>query len=245
MADLSIRLGAAIFVLLLTAGCGGEDEPEEPSAAGTTTIVTVTTVTTSADTTTGPFTEEVEARVESVLFRLSDFPSGWRAVPADEEDDEECGGVGRLRDRFDLLARKDSPTFVKGEATEAESSAAVVADEATAREAMNFLEGAVQSDEFRECLEDFLADQTERGVTFGDVQVGQLSFPRLADRSSAWQVVIPFEAEDFDTAAYIDVVYLQDGEMLGIALFSDVITPFDDALKERLVRTLAKRLAQS
>jgi hypothetical protein len=52
-----------------------------------------------------------------------------------------------------------------------------------------------KSEQFRDCANDRLREQAGEGVTFGDVRVGQVSFPRLGDRSSAWKVVIPFESQ--------------------------------------------------
>lgn len=66
---------------------------------------------------------EAEAKqlVASMNLRLTDFPSSWRAEPPQEN--EGCGGIQKLTERYDVLAKEDSKDFAKGDSPEASSSA--------------------------------------------------------------------------------------------------------------------------
>jgi hypothetical protein len=122
---------------------------------------------------------------------------------------------------------------------------AIFEDEATAREALNYEEGAIQSHEFRDCFNDYLDDNAESGVNYGDVRVGQVSFPQMGQRSSSWEVVIPVESQGFSVSGYAEAVLILQGQALAVVQFSDVGSPFDEQMREDLARTVADRMVQS
>jgi hypothetical protein len=107
--------------LAASAGCGGGGEAAAPTVA----------TPSEPGTTTGVTDSEAEALAESMLLRLSDFPTGWRADPPDEEEGA-CSGIDELGERYDLLAEAFSDTFAEGESTEAASTARLFHDEKTA-----------------------------------------------------------------------------------------------------------------
>jgi hypothetical protein len=232
-------LAAALVVLLPACGGGGDDaaQPPAPPASSTSTAGPATDTAPAAPRLS---TSEATRIANAMLLRLSDFPTGWRAGPADEE--EGCAGVGKLSDRYDVLAKAKSKDFASGNATSASSSAGVVADSETARAALNYLEASIQSDAFRDCLNDYLGEQNDEDVTFGKVEIAQVSFPVLGDRSSAWEVVVPVEARGLSVTAYVDVVYIRARSALSVIVFSDVFSPFDTEMRERLARAVAKRM---
>jgi hypothetical protein len=234
--------GVLLVVVLaaLVCGCGGSGSNGQDE----TTTVTAPTDTTAptAETTALP-KDEAEEIAKSMLLRLSDLPTGWRAQP--HEESEGCAGIDKLTERYDVLAKADSKDFARGDTTEASSSAGLFSDERTAHEALNYLEASVQSKKFRECVDDLLREQADEDITFGDVQVGQVSFPTLGDRSSAWEVVIPAKTQGFSFTAYADAVYMTTSRALAVVLFSDVGTPFDEAMRERLARIVEKRMNEA
>jgi hypothetical protein len=179
-----------------------------------------------------------------MLLRLSDLPNGWRA-DSDKSDDESCAGFDKLTDRYNVLAKADSDDFAQGEATETASSAGIFINEAEAREALNYLEGVVQSDGFRDCLNDNLRKASGEGVAFGDVRVGQVSFPTLGDRSSAWEIVVPFDAQGTSATAYVEAVFILNGNALATVFFSDFFSPFDLELRKQLTRLVASRMDEA
>jgi hypothetical protein len=237
----TLLLAAALAALALVAasGCGGDDD----SADQATTVVGSTA---GADSSTGEETSisgaDAEELATAMLLRLSDFPTGWRAQPAEEEEDDSCNELEQVTEKYGALAKADSEEFRQGESTTAESGAAIFPDEETAREALNFLEGAIQSEEFRDCLNDSMREQAEEGVTFDEVQIGQVSFPALGERSSAWEVTIPAESQGISVTAYIDAVYIVEANAVSTLVFTDVFAPFDVQLREDLARTVAERM---
>jgi hypothetical protein len=224
-----------VLVGLTLAACGGSGGSATDTGTGTPTAATTT-----AGTTTGATKDEAQQLANSMLLRLSDFPAGWRATPS--EDQEGCSGIDKLTERYDVLAKADSKDFATGDTTEASSSAGFFHDEAMAREALNYLEAAIQSKSLRDCLSDALRKDAEEGVTFGDIQVGQVSFPKLGDRSSAWEIVIPAKSQGFSFTAYIDGIYVIRSSALSVVLFSDVLEPFDVQERERLARLVDERM---
>ena len=221
---------------LIASGCGGDDEDSGQASTPA--------ASTERQSDTPSLTEaEAEELATSMLLRLTDFPTGWRAQPS--EDEEGCAGVEELTERYDALAKVDSDDFVHGEATQVGSGAALFNDEETGREALNYLEGAIQSEEFEDCLNDYLSEQADENVTFGDVQVGQVSFPSLGDRSSAWEVAIPAESQGFSITAYVDAVYILESNALSAIVFTDVASPPDEQMREDLSRLVAQRMGEA
>jgi hypothetical protein len=230
----------AVVLATLVGGCaGGGSSGQEDT---TTTVTAADTTAPTVETTALP-KEEAEEIARSMLLRLSDLPTGWRAQP--HEESEGCAGIDKLTERYDVLAKADSKDFARGDTTEASSSAGLFNDEQTAREALDYLEASVQSKKFRECVDDLLREQADEDVTFGDVQVGQVSFPTLGDRSSAWEVVIPAKTQGFSFTAYATAVYMTRSSALAVVLFSDVGTPFDEGMRERLARIVEKRMDEA
>jgi len=74
------------------------------------------------------------------------------------------------------------------------------------------------------------------------VSVGQVSFPKLGDRSSAWEMVAPLESEGQSVTAFYEAVYIRTGKALSVVLFSDAFTPFDEGLREQLALRVAERM---
>jgi hypothetical protein len=67
----------------------------------------------------------------------------------------------------------------------------------------------------------------------------------MAERSSAWEIVIPVEAEGFSVTAYIDVVFMTRSNALAIVLFSDVFEPFDEQMREQLAGLVQMRMTDA
>jgi hypothetical protein len=235
-------LGVLLYVVLATliGGCGGSGSSGQEDT--TTTLTAADTTAPTVETTTLP-KDAAKEIANSMLLRLSDLPTGWRAQP--HEESAGCAGIDKLTERYDVLAKADSKDFARGDTTEASSSAGLFRDERTARDALNYLEASIQSKKFRECLDDFLREQADEDVTFGDVQVGQVSFPTLGDRSSAWEVVIPAKTQGFSFTAYAEAVYMTKSSALAVVLFSDVGTPFDEEMRERLARIVEERMGEA
>jgi len=233
--SLTARVVLGVILVAVVSSCGGgSDESGAPATA-----TSVQTGMTSGVTETQLSDVEAKELAASMNLRLTDFPSGWRAAPSGGEG--ECSGIQSLREKYDLLARESSKNFAHGDITSTSSTANLFHDQATARDALNYVEGSIQSDEFRDCFGDAIRESVEAGVTIGEITVGQVSFPSLGERSSAWEVVIPIEAEGTSASAYLDLVFIVQGNAMASVEFYD-LGPFDEQQREHLAGLVAKRM---
>jgi hypothetical protein len=236
-----VHLAFVCAALIAISGCGGGDDgsPQATTAATARSDAEAssTLVTTSIS------DERAEELATSMLLRLSDFPSGWRAQPSAE--DSGCAGIEETSERYDVPGKAESEDFFHGDATQAFSSAGLFTDEATARDAFDYLEEVVQSEEFRDCLDNYLREETEDDVTFGDIQLGEVSFPSYGDRSSAWQVVIPVESEGVSVTGYVDAVFILRQTAISVLSFTNPVTPFDEQLRTDLAMVVAERMDEA
>ncbi len=173
---------------------------------------------------------------KSMLLRLSDFPAGWRAGGTRDE------GCSELSGRFDLLACEHSQDFGQGAITTVWSGVALLADEVRAGRALDFLEGAWVHDP---ALREGVAEGVREAggvVGVGDVTVGQVSFPAMGDRSSAWEIVYPVTAGDGSATGYLDIVFVLQDNAVALLTFGDVFDPFDPAERDRLTAVVVDRM---
>jgi hypothetical protein len=215
----------AVFVAFLSfltpsLSCGGDDSEQGAGQAQT------------------AIEADAQERAETIVLSLDDFPSGWRAEP---EDDEENQGPECLDLDFSDLTvngRAESPDFLRGEATLVSSLAAVF-DSANAAEAA-FERLANQG--LADCLADWMREQSDEDVQITDASAGELAFPDLGDRSAAYQVALQLETEGFTPSAFADLVFIQRERALSLLMFVDVLTPFPDDEKEELATAVAGRM---
>jgi len=229
------RSTMALGLVALAASCGGGSNETQAPVSGTQAA--------TEPTETQPSLSVAEAKVlaASMNLRLTDFPSGWRADPPGE-DDQNCSALESLKEKYDLAAREPSKKFAHGDITYTYSTANLFNDEATARDALNYVEGSIQSDEFRDCVSEGLRRAVQEGVTIGEITVGQVSFPTLGERSSAWEIAVPIEAEGSSATAYFDVVFIVQGNAMSSVDFFDLGSPFDEQERERLSRLVEDRM---
>jgi hypothetical protein len=212
-----VALATAAIVLAASA-CGGGDDRESLNAQT-------------------QITADDQRDAEQIVLQLGDFPSGWRAeADGDDEDDADCLDV----DFSDLTitGEAESKTFVKGNAPIASSKAAVYQDTEQAGEAFE----RIATDELAECFSDYMKKQSDDDVTVGDVSFGELTFPKMGDRSAAYQIAIELRASGITPTAYVDLVFIQHERALVLLAFVDIFTAFDQAQKEALAGTVAKRM---
>jgi hypothetical protein len=196
---------------------------------------------------------EAQARAESMLLTLSDFPDGWRAGPAeeDEQGDEafnDCVGVDYSA--FTIIGEARSDDFAMGEAAEASSEAEVFETEEMAAAAVAEFSQGFSSDEASDCISASFAEFEDDEVEVTGAEVGELSFtpPSGFEDASAWQVVFTVEGKPGTAAAgvsvdaYIDFVQLRKGDVAAEVTTLDILTPFDPALRDELVAAVAERM---
>lgn len=196
-----------------------------------------------------------QERAEAIVLELADFPTGWRASAAEEDEEgaeklRECVGV----DYSDLnrIGEATSQDFARDQ-SEVSSDTAVFADEGQASAWMDEYTGGMNGsgaeDCFQKTVEDSFNEQNRTDVKLGEVDVGQLSFtpPPDVDESAAWQVVVPVEitsgaGEGLTPNVYIEFFVLREGDTAAVVQTSDVLTEFDPTLRDQLIATVASRM---
>ena len=186
---------------------------------------------------------EAKALSRSMLLRLSDLPAGWTSKPSSE--DETCAGIEDLTDRYDVLANVKSDDFSTGGGKQVSASAGIFTHESDAVDALEYLETSIQSDRFRECLDDGIRKEGDEDVNFGDARIRRASFPALGDGSSAWEVVVPFEAKGTYATAFLDVVFIQRGNTRAMVFFANVNSSLEPAMRKSLARLVESRMDRS
>lgn len=213
---------AVLLAALVGAGCdgGGDGAASGDERAAETAI-----------------TDEHQALAEAAVLQLTDFPTGWRAEM--DEDEEQASDVCANIDLSDLVTtgRAESENFMLGSVTTAWSVVSVYEDGA------DQAFGQFASDETANCFRDFLQKEDPPGdEEIGEVTVGEISFPKIREMSRAYQIVIPVESEGPSPSFYVDLVFLQNGRSVGLVVFVDALTPFDDDLKVQLSKAVASRM---
>jgi hypothetical protein len=222
-----------------SAGCGGDGES---AAKGTRAKRAIQT--------------EAQARAESMVLELSDFPEGWRASAPDKDaaaEDRFRDCLGSDYSALTLIGDAESKDFAKEEAT-ISSDATVFASEEQAEEAgkeiSDGMEGKGAEDCFRDVVEKSIKQESPE-TEIDEVDVGELSFAAPGDiaEARAWQIAVSFHvksgaAKGLTPTAYIDFVVLREGDSLASLRSSDVLSPFDSELRDMLLRAVASRMAQ-
>lgn len=241
------RFAGLLVSVLVVSGCGG-DGASDAGAVGRPGISSDAEAPASTTTTIEAPPDET-ALAEKVRVQLSDLPTGFREVGNDGKD------TGNVSDQFDRCFAKSRAKFgtLTGEAVfygfDSENkgnvgSAAVVAlDDAAAQTVTATLEGAEFLDCFREGVKEGLksaANTTE--FEAGDVRGGKPSFPNMADQTLAYQIVAEFSSKGFDGKAYVDLVVVRRGRSIGILMFSDILSSFDEEQREQIVSKVVARM---
>jgi hypothetical protein len=218
----------SVVLAVALAGCGGSG-----STAGQSAPTTVTTAHPSA----------ADRRIaRHAQLKLTDFPSGWEQQDkSPSKSTLKCPAVEAARRA--VSARQPSPDFVTGDSTQVSSTVYIFSDISSAKRAFDQLSGAST----RRCIAHasakyFAGKGKTKGVKVGQITSGQLSMPAVGDESVLGRVTIPITANGLSIDIYLDLVFAREGRGGAVLLFLDTVTPFDEALRNQLSRTLAGRL---
>lgn len=198
---------------------------------------------------------------ETALLTLDDFPEGWTATPQgpdSEENDEldarvdDCLGLGpdsvtRQIDDLDV----ESPEFESPDGSlGVEHSVVVVADEATALQAMAEVTDPdvpgclvkIFGEFFEEQMADPDQDDFPPGTELGEIYAQPLEIGAEPDVAGATRFVIPITDGDVTLTLVFETWYVRQGRALAQVEFRSVddIFPIDGV--ESLIGTVAARL---
>jgi hypothetical protein len=198
---------------------------------------------------------DAQERAEAVVLQLSDFPDGWRATAPEEQDEDarnefrEC--LGSDYSQFTIVGEAASDDFATGSSAEASSDSTVFATDAEATAAVEERAAELESESINECLQRFMQEAAEGEVEVRDVETGELSFtaPPGIDDANAWQIAIAAEGVSGEGAGvsvttYLDLVLLREGDTVGQVETFDVLSPFDQELRDELIAAVADRMIE-
>jgi hypothetical protein len=200
---------------------------------------------------------EAQARAGSMLFRLTDFPDGWRAYEPEREDEERArlpeSCVRADYSAFTVIGDARSDDFGMGGTARASSQSQVFESEQMAAGWLAEFAAVLDSEEADTCMTDLLrAFSEDANFEITGAEVGELSFtpPPGVDEAHAWQVEAAIEgkagsqAEGLSVTAYADFVQLRNGDVTAEVSTTDIATPFDSELRDQLVAAVAARMSE-
>ena len=123
---------------------------------------------------------EAQEQAESLLLTLADFPDGWRASPAEEEDEEseaafrECAGVDYSA--FTKVGEANSVDFAMGETAQASSEADVFESAEMASAGVAEFTQGFAADEANACMNEYFGELENDQVEITEAELGELSF---------------------------------------------------------------------
>lgn len=248
--EIQVTKTLAVLVMLgasLVTGCGGDEG--QKSTAGSKT---------PESSTSSPAAEPDpvdQAIAESALLTLGDFPAGWEAKPADEDDAEDDESQHRIADCLgvayedfydgDSGASADSKDFANENDDEIFNSVSVGADESR----MKARFAIAATEKYRECtLEELRTVMKEAAAEEGDFEVGEaslneISFDKFGDESTAFRVTIPVEAEGMSLDVTLDLVLVRVGRAVTTVTAQSLLTSIDAAELSEYVKIATDRLA--
>jgi hypothetical protein len=197
---------------------------------------------------------EAQARAESIVLALTDFPDGWRALSSEDTQAVEAQFrtcLGTDYSTLTIIGDADSKDFAIEDATDVSSSATVYASEGQAKEALQEYSDGMESDAaedcFREVIEkEFKTVSRELKIDEVDVRALNVTAPSEVEETRAWQVSFEAtygESKGGSTTAFSDFVVLHQGDSLATIQASDVYSPFDSELRDQLLKTVASRMS--
>jgi hypothetical protein len=246
-----IRLVSMALVLVLGAGaCGGDgdDAGDDEALSTTTTTGTSTTAAAAAGTSStsaAPPATGDQAVVDKIVLQASDFPAGWTSTPPDTGRDKsgeralaECLGITFSPDRPEA----ESPRFSKGQLTQVNSSAQLMATADVAAADFAALKGPKASSCITRQFDQTLASSAA-GVTFTPSKYSALEAPKLpVDEALSVRLTTGISTPDGgNVPIYADFVFIRNGRAEVSVSFINATQPFDQTLAGDLTKRLASR----
>jgi hypothetical protein len=223
----SVTVVSAVLAVAL-AGCGGSGSTASQSAP------------TTATTTSHPKSAADKRIARHAQLKLTDFSSGWKQHGSQtSKSQERCPAAEATRAA--ASAWQQSPTFVTTENPQVEAASYVFSDVSGAKRAFRQLSGGSTRLCFADTLTKRLANPP-KGLKFGKITSGQVAMRPVGDESVVDRLTIPVTVSGQNVDFYVDLVFARVGRGIAGLDFFDTITPFDEALRNRLTTTLVGRL---
>lgn len=250
-------------VLLLTAGCGGSSSnssgggsPSGSSPSGTTSTASsgsTPTVSASAPTASPSptVTPATVAQLKKIVLRATDLPRGWKAVPAEVNDDDDSQAelmrcIGAKNTDDDQVAIAHSADYTLGDAV-ISSSASSYKSQSALDSDLAVLKSPKLVPCFRRLLTKELAGSLPEGATLGTVSVKFTPGPGTGPENvaGAGQATVPITVEGQDVKVYVSFVYLT-GPLMEVEIDAENVgAPVPAAVLQSAIEAVAERAAAS
>jgi hypothetical protein len=239
-----LRTAAALALAstLLASGCSGDDD-------GTAARETGPAVDTASSTDEPEPRREwqlaiqpgPQRRAESVVVTASDLPPGWRQRDRGVGVVSAC--IGGDFSAFTLTGALGGKVFQRDDEGRVLSAAQVYDTEQAAADGFALLAAELGKGSVERCVDELTSqtpDAPEVGVAIRELPVQ----PRPAvDEAKAWLATVSYPEEPY--VAYEQTVILRNGDTIAFLMTWGVLRPFNPVLEDRLIATVAGRIADS
>jgi hypothetical protein len=189
---------------------------------------------------------EAQEQAESLLLVASDLPTGWLAAERPSAEENEAV------EEFNRCTGSDISQFAEGNAQSegfernewaVVSDAQIFTSDEEAAEAVGSTE-EVEFDRIEDCMVIFAG---RLNVEVIDVHASELEIPITpgVDDTFAWQLKVTWEGLEDDgmsATSYFEYVQLRKSDAAAGLSVSGIGTPFDPALRDELLSTIAGRM---
>jgi hypothetical protein len=196
-----------------------------------------------------------EARADSMLLTLDDFPDNWITVPAAAEDMGEvtiedlarCLGSedGPITD----LPQAQTPGFVSPGGDLVVARVVLAPDDTRPRRAIELLRDEAAPGCYAVAYQGSLAAHRPEGlppeVEFGTVTGLRIPYAAFGNTTVAWRMSIPFTVENETVNVYVDTVVVRVDRALLELSFESELRPYDRDGSERVTQTLVGRVTDA
>jgi hypothetical protein len=225
-------------------GGGGRSDPGQTNAADSTERVDQGTSSAKADgyrAAEQDIEPQGQERAQAIPLTLSDLPDGWQLHE---------GGVGVIGECVEgdlsaltLIGAARGEYFQGSAVGRVTSAGQVFATEQMAVEELEILADQVEREHVERCITDLLGRHPDAPEIRADLRGIRVPPPSGVDEARAWQVAISYDDEEAPFTAYDQMVVLRDGSTTAFVLTWSFLTPFNPVLRNELLETVARRMA--
>jgi hypothetical protein len=191
-------------------------------------------------------TKKDQATATSVLLKRADLGAGFVARKRPDDDGIPKGARCGPLDESDLTVSGDAESpdfhFATGSLFVTVTSTAQVYR--TLREANSSWSRGTTA-QTTTCLADIVRLTAAPGQKISVVSSKKLDFPAVAQKSTAFRLVLSISVNGRKIRAYLDAIVLQQGRIQSGLLFTSLGTPVGRADQVALASVVAKRLARA
>lgn len=249
-------VSALTGVLLLIAGCGGSSSDSSAksssgntaatSSVGTTTVPSSTPAASPSPT----VTPATVAQLRKVVLRATDLPRGWKAAPAEVNDDDNAGQaelmrcLGARNTDEEQVAIAHSADYTLGDAVLSSSATSYMSQSALDSD-LAVLKSPKLTPCFGKLLTKVLTKSLPEGASLGTVSVKFTPGPGTGPENVAGSglATVPLTVNGQQVKVYVSFVYLT-GPLMEVEIDAENVgSPVPAAVLESAIKAVAARAA--